>query len=155
MVLWSQCHTEQDHRRGVSLVWCYCVLLWRCCAPHEGRGWTLLLLICARWHRALLKNNQANVFSHRSQLLFTRTGTWRCDTHTWDFVPDRHRAASLWLLYQCRLRCRHGSRRGHVTRAPSEALGTQHQVWTQLLLVKPGQFQPHPHRHGAWEYWNR
>lgn len=60
MVSWS--HTVQDNRRGVSLVWCYSVLLWRCCSPGEGRWWALLLLTCPRWHHALLKNNQANVF---------------------------------------------------------------------------------------------
>lgn len=145
-------HSPRAQNRGIFGM---ILGLGRCCAPLEDIGWTVLPLTCARWNHPPLKSNQAAVFSPRSQLLFARAGSWRRDTHTWDFVPDWYRAASLWLLHQRRLGCRHGGRCRHVTRAPREALGTQHQVWTQLLLVEPGQLQPHPHRHRAREYRNR
>lgn len=150
MITWSQ--TKQDHKTGESGM---TLGLGSCCAPLEDRGRVVLPLTRARWNHPLSKSNQAAVFSPRSQLLFARAGSWRCDTHTWDFVPDWYRPASLRLLHQRRLGCRHGGRRGHVARAPGEALGTQHQVRTQLLLVEPGQLQPHPHWHGAREHRNR
>lgn len=134
MVSWS--YTEQDHRGDVSLVWRYCVLLWCYCAPHEGKGWTFLLLTCARWHHALLKNNQTDVFFSQEptslcenwdlKMWHPHTGlctgpTWGCLTVATPWVPAR--MLTQKQMWSCRLSTQSGS--GDATPSPAAAPACQ------------------------------